>query len=544
VTVGGARAAAAAVFFTMAVFAAGPVAGEDPSGNWAAPRARRNLSTCIEDDAVPTPPDYLGWDRSGMVAWKAVEQYGGIVPDIEEDRTQAPPAWWRYPSPVRSAALLAAEAQNPRGLYARVASADLKPGDVLVRASGAGACGKMAVVAGVMHDKVMTVEAGEGDDQATREANPVFFADGKTLRPEVSAYRVRVKKDDTLGHARELDRDLAHLERTVAERPPLLAKNGRAVVDQKVHELLDEAWSLIADPTYDLERRALAGRALALAAALDWPGAAESAAAVLDDVLKRAPTRADAVLARTSVMILAGQPDKAVTLAEAATSIPGVPPRARYLLARALLAAGKGGEALGALRLYLEDEPADPRAQKLLSTSGLRPRLAPPPPADAAVRWTATADHAGAVSAPYDFRVQWPIPWRVVGQSVTPENGLLIDLATGRVLMNDGETERGGATVLAQRPSSPAERAALVRKAGKNMFPDAKLKTLPPLIPGSRREAFRDHKQGIATEGEVTTLERGGVIYFLVAKAPPPAYAKLKDEYALFVQSLRPAGAP
>ena len=67
------------------------------------------------------------------------------------------------------------------------------------------------------------------------------------------------------------------------------------------------------------------------------------------------------------------------------------------------------------------------------------------------VRWTATADHAGVLSTPYDFRVDWPIPWRVVGQSVTPENSLLIDLATGRVLMTDGETERGGAVVLAQR---------------------------------------------------------------------------------------------
>ena len=28
------------------------------------------------------------------------------------------------------------------------------------------------------------------------------------------------------------------------------------------------------------------------------------------------------------------------------------------------------------------------------------------------------------------------------------------------------------------------------------MFPDAKLKTLPPLIPGSKREQFRERKGG------------------------------------------------
>jgi len=536
------RAAAPAALFLALALAPRDAGAEDPNATWTPPRPKRTTSTCSEDDAIPTPLNYQGWERSGMVAWKAVEGYGGIVPDIEEDRTQAPPAWWRYPSPLRSAELLAAEAQNPRGLYGRVAAADLRPGDILVRASGAGACGKMAVVAGVLHDKPMTIEPGEGEEQATREANPVFFLDGKTLRPEVAAYRIRVKKDDTLGHARELDRDLAHLERTVAERPPLVVKNGRAEVDQKVHELLDEAWSLIADPTYDLERRVLAGRALALAAALDWPGATESAGAVLDDVLRRAPLRADAVLARASVMLLAGQPEKAVTLADAAKAIPGVSPRFRYILARALLAAGRGGEALGELRLYLEDEPFDPRAQKLLSSSGLKPRLVPAPPADPAVRWTATADHAGVVSAPYDFRVDWPISWRVVAQTTTGEAGLLIDLATGRVLMNDGEVERGGAVLLAQRPASAADRTALVRKAGRNMFPDAKLKTLPPLIPGSRREHFHDRKQGTVAEGEVTTLERGGVVYFLVVNAPPAAYPKLKDEYAQFVMSLKPAG--
>ena len=56
---------------------------------------------------MPTPPGYKGWERSSVAAWEAVEAQGGIVPDIEEDRAHFPPAWLRYPSPLRSADLLA-----------------------------------------------------------------------------------------------------------------------------------------------------------------------------------------------------------------------------------------------------------------------------------------------------------------------------------------------------------------------------------------------------------------------------------------------------
>src|SRR6185503_9487670 len=74
----------------------------------AAPAPRAGSSTCAADDPVPTPPGWQGWDRSGVIAWEEIEALGGIVPDIDEDRSQAPPAWWRYPSPLRSAALLEA----------------------------------------------------------------------------------------------------------------------------------------------------------------------------------------------------------------------------------------------------------------------------------------------------------------------------------------------------------------------------------------------------------------------------------------------------
>jgi len=76
---------------------------------------RFRSTTCVEDDPVPTPPGYRGWERSSVVAWEAVEQQGGIVPDIEEDRAHFPPAWMRYPSPLRSADLLADEARKPKG---------------------------------------------------------------------------------------------------------------------------------------------------------------------------------------------------------------------------------------------------------------------------------------------------------------------------------------------------------------------------------------------------------------------------------------------
>ena len=110
-----------------------------------------------------------------------------------------------------------------------------------------------------------------------------------------------------MGHVRGLMKDLDHLERTIAERPPLVEPEQRGAVDDLVHQLIDEAASLAADPDFQDERRVLTGRALAIAAALDWPGAAEQAAAVLDDVFKRTPSRADVALSRARVLLLAGE---------------------------------------------------------------------------------------------------------------------------------------------------------------------------------------------------------------------------------------------
>jgi tetratricopeptide (TPR) repeat protein len=485
--------------------------------------------------AAPAPD---ACDEAAAAAWKAVESRGGIVPEIEDDGTQAPPAWWRYPTPKRAAELFAWEARAPQGLYVRVAPGDLEPGDVVVRAAGVGACGRMAVLAGKLEERWM-LQDERAADGATRTSDEDFFADGKALRPEAAAYRINVKSDSSLGHVRELGRDLGSLERTTAERPPLIAKDGRAFVDRRVHDLLDEAWSLKVDPPFDLEHSILGGRALALAAALDWPGAAESAAAVLDDAHLRAPDRAEVLVARASVHLLEGRTAAAVADAQKAVELPGAPARARYVLGRALLADGRAEAGLGELRRYLAAAPADPRAGRLVSSGVLAPRLEPGPASEPALRWVATAEHAGVTSTPWGFHAEWPIPWRVVGDAVTPEDGVLIDFVTERVL-DEGEPLRGAAVLVAQRPASPGARAALLKKGGRNMFPTATLKTLPPLLPGSRHEAFRERGEDHELHaGEVTTLEHAGVVYFLVLNAPARAAPKLKDEYAAFVKSLR-----
>jgi hypothetical protein len=512
------------------------------------PRARVAALVLVMLGAARLPPGGVAraartagpCDDAAAAAWKAVEARGGIVPEIEDDGMQAPPAWWHYPSPKRAAEVLAAEARDPkRGLYARVQPADLAPGDVLVRPSGAGACGRMAVLAGKVEERWMLQDADKPDG-AARTSDEDFFADGKALRPEAAAYRINVKSDSSLGHARELERDLAPLERTIAERPPLIAADGRGFVDARVHDLLDEAWSLKVDPAFGLEHRVLAGRALALAAALDWPGAAESAAAVLDDARKRAPERAEILVARAAVHQLHGNPELAAQVSTEASALPGAPARARYVLGRALLAEGHTKDGLEELRRYLAVAPGDPRAGRLVASGGREPRLEPPPRAEPALDWVSTAEHAGVTSPPYGFHVDWPIPWRVVGQTASPEIGVLIDLVTERVNEESGNAERGAAVLAAQRPASAAERAALVKKAGRNLFPTAKLKPLPPLVPGSRREGFRERGEAdhAMHAGEVTTLEHAGVVYFLVLNAPERAAPKLAAEYAAFVKSL------
>ena len=123
--------------------------------------------------------------------------------------------------------------------------------------------------------------------------------------------------------------------------------------------------------------------------------------------------------------------------------------------------------------------------------------------------------------------------------SADPEAGLVLNLETGRVVLDDGETDRGTAVVLAQHPDSPADRATMARRGARNIFPDARIKPLSPLLPGSRREQFLDKSGAAARQGEITTLQRGDLVYFLVLNASAEAYPKLKDDYAALVKSLK-----
>jgi len=504
-------------------------------------------STCVQDDPVMTPRGWRGWDRAAVVAWETIEKAGGIVPEIEEDRTQAPPRWWRYPSALRSATLLEAEAANEStGLYTRVAPEDLARGDVLVRTVGAGTCGKMAVVGAKVEGKwtIIEVDAEDGEGAASHPTNPLFFAaDGKTLVPQARAYRIRVKKDDTIGHIRELERDFSHLDRTIGDRPLFLApgEEGKEVVAQKVHDLIDEAASLRADASYDLDRRDLMGRAWVLAAYLDWPGARVVARAILDDVLAKAPGRAGAALARADLALLEGDFARAVSLCQAVAATPRPPSWTYWILGRALAALDRSDEAAQALARY---RAADPRDVRVRQPQEKLKRTPSPDEADPDIRYVATPDAAGVEDRALGFVVYWPLTWRVLGLASGPGTGTLANFLTGRVLLDDGRADRAAAVLLAQRPATPVARAALARDGARKMFPAAKMKALAPLVPASRREQFREHQEDGNHAGEVTTIDRNGEVFFLVLNAPADVYSKLREEYAGLVKALAPLGRP
>jgi hypothetical protein len=245
-------------------------------------------------------------------------------------------------------------------------------------------------------------------------------------------------------------------------------------------------------------------------------------------------------VARASVYLLAGEPARALPLAEAAAALPQAPPRARYVLARAQLAVGKQAEGLATLRRYLAEDPRDVRANKLAESAGKKPALAPAPAAPEGLRFSATAAHAGLTSASYGFQIDWPMPWRIFRQSAGADSGLLLYFLTERVFDDEGGARRGSVVLVAQRPKDAAERAALAKTVTEELVSGAKLKPMPPLVPGSKRQSFRQKvPKGGVQMGEVTTIERGGVVYVLVLDADPGAYPKLKDEYAAFVKSLR-----
>jgi hypothetical protein len=353
------------------------------------------------------------------------------------------------------------------------------------------------------------------------------------------------------------------------------------VVAEKIHDLIDEAWSLVAEEAYDVDRRELAARGYALGAALGWPAAAESGLALVDDVLARAPERADAWVTHGVLSGLLGQPARALLDArtalgrgaEAAGADPGSldPPGlpARWLEVRSLLASGDraGGEA--ALERFVARVPGDRRALRLQARlranaaagagaaagvdaggpgSGPGIPMSPiaPPSADG-ISYFASAERAGLESRPLGFRVSWPLTWRLAQVAASPATGVLASLSTGRALLDDGRAERASAVLLVQKPAAASARAALLRDGLRKMFPTAKVKALPPLVPGSRRSQFHDQQPEGTRVGEVVTLERAGAVFFLVLNASADLYPKLTEDYATFVRSLSstvPSHAP
>ena len=385
-----------------------------------------------------------------MVAWEAIEQYGGIVPEIEEDRGHAPPAWWRYPS----RAALGGRSWRPRratphGLYIAVAAADLKQGDILVRTRGAGACGKMAILAVRSTAQWMTAGGRRGRDAGHAHRQPDLL---RRRRQDPAPRRRRLPHPREEGrHARRTCASCGATSTTSSAPSPSARrwsrKNGRAAVDEKVHDLLDEAWSLVADTGFDLERRELTGRALALGAALDWPGAAPLAAAVLDDVHPRAPLRAPTRSWRArSVDLLAGERRPRGHAGRGAPPRSPARRRARSTCSAAsLLASGKTATGLARPEALPRARPQrSARAAPASPRAATEPRLRRAPPAaqaDPALRLGGTAEPRRRRERRIRLQASTgrsPGAWSTV--TASPDAGLLLDLATGRVILEDGDT--------------------------------------------------------------------------------------------------------
>jgi hypothetical protein len=225
--------------------------------------------------------------------------------------------------------------------------------------------------------------------------------------------------------------------------------------------------------------------------------------------------------------------------------------------ARALRALGGAAEARGALDRFLEGDPLDVRARRLAGELGAGtpasalPSAPPLAPARAdggaagdGVRYVATPDQGGLDAPDLGIKARWPISWRVLAVTGGLDGALAANLATGRVLLDDGSADRATATLLAQRAPGAGARAALLKEGARKVFAGAKLKTLPPLLPGSRRQQWSESQMGAARTGEVTTLVRGDVVYTLVLNASVATYPKLRDEFAVFVRSLGAEPSP
>jgi len=337
-----------------------------------APAARAS-STCIATIRCDTQRTTSG----GTLGARGLGSRGAVRrhrPEIEEDPATRP-GLVALPEPHAFGRDPRRRGQGPRRPVPRRRAADIKQGDILVRARGAGSCGKMAILGGQVNGQWMTLEAGQ-DDSAMFTGNPLFF---QRRRRQAARRRVGVshpgQEGRDPGHVRELRRDLEHLERTVAERP-VAARQERARRRRR-EGARSHRRGLVAGRRQSVRRRPprLTGRRWRWArrstgrAPRRWRGGAR----------RRAPARAHAARGADGARFAApaaGQTDKAVTRPRRRCWRPAR--RARPLRAgRSLIAAGKTTPAWGRSR-FTSTTTARSRARRLMGSNGASQAGAPP----------------------------------------------------------------------------------------------------------------------------------------------------------------------
>ncbi len=99
--------------------------------------------------------------------------------------------------------------------------------------------------------------------------------------------------------------------------------------------------------------------------------------------------------------------------------------------------------------------------------------------------------------------------------------------------------------MLVQRPAGSGAAGALAHKGARNIFPTRQAQVAAAAPPRQHARAVpRAGRRGVNHQGEVTTVQRNGVVTFIVLNATVASYPKLKDEYAAFVKSFTQAKAP
>ena len=309
-------------------------------------------------------------------------------PTSRRTARQAPPGLVALPEPAALGRAAGRRgAQTPKGLYRRSRRATSQPGDILVRVAGAGACGKMAVVAGRCDDQWMTARGGRATTApATRTGEPA----------------VLLRRQDPARRGRRLPR--ARSRRTA--RSATCASCGATSTTSSAPSPSGRRWwrrngrgARRREGARPDRRGLVAGRRSSRssrAARADRTRAGAGGGARLAGrrrergrgARRRAQARRrrarDAAVARAACTLLAGDTDKAAAA--------GARRRPRSRASRRASATswgarcwrrGRSAEGLAALKRYLDDDPADPGPASWWRPRGREPALAPPPAARA-----------------------------------------------------------------------------------------------------------------------------------------------------------------